>query len=413
MAAAHRIAYGAHPMPFDRARRNVLLLALCQALFMTTTSAVVTMIALVGNMLAEDKSLTTLPIALQFAATMITTLPASFYMKRVGRQLGFITGAGIACVGCVVCAWAIFERSFPLFCAGAMFMGSFNAFAQYFRFAAAEVADSAFRAKAISLVLAGGVVAAVTGPNLARFTKDLFEPVTYAGTYVSLVTVFLAIIVTMLFIRIPRPSAAEQRETGRPLKEIARQPVFLVAVLAATAAYSTMALLMTVAPLAMAECNFGFSDSAWVIQGHILGMFVPSFFTGHLIHRFGVLNVMIVGAAMFVATIAIDLAGIDFLNFFAGMTLVGVGWNFLFIGSTTLLIQTHTAAERAKVQGFNDFLIWSSVMVAVFASGALQTGLGWTFVNVGVMPVVAVALVLTLWLRFSGRKLVVTASPAE
>jgi hypothetical protein len=142
-------------------------------------------------------------------------------------------------------------------------------------------------------------------------------------------------------------------------------------------------------------------------------MFVPSFFTGHLIHRFGVLNVMIVGAVMFVATIAIDLAGIDFLNFFAGMTLVGVGWNFLFIGATTLLTQTHTPAERAKVQGFNDFLIWSSVMVAVFASGALQTGLGWTFVNVGVMPVVAVALVLTLWLRFSGRKLVVAASPAQ
>ena len=376
---------------------------------MTTTSAIVTMIALVGNMLAEDKALTTLPIALQFAATMITTLPASFYMKRVGRQLGFITGAGIACVGALVCAYAIFERSFTLFCAGAMLMGSFNAFAQYFRFAAAEAADEHFRAKAISLVLAGGLVAAVTGPNLARFTKDLFEPVAYAGTYVSLVTIFLAIIVTALFIRLPRPTAAERRETGRPLREIARQPVFLVAVLAATAAYSTMALLMTVAPLAMAECNFTFSDSAWVIQGHILGMFAPSFFTGHLITRFGVLNVMIAGAAMFVATLAIDLAGIDFLNFFVGMTLVGVGWNFLFIGGTTLLTQTHTPAERAKVQGFNDFLIWSSVMVSVLASGALQTGLGWTFVNVGVIPLVVLALGLTLWLRFSSRKLAIAA----
>lgn len=228
----------------------------------------------------------------------------------------------------------------------------------------------------------------------------------YAGTYVSLVTIYLVIVATMLFIQMPRPTAAERRETGRPLKEIARQPVFIVAVLASTAAYSTMSLLMTVAPLAMKECDFTFSDSAWVIQGHILGMFVPSFFTGHLINRFGVLNVMLAGASMFVVTIALDLSGVDFLNFFAGMTLVGVGWNFLFIGGTTLLTQTHTPAERAKVQGFNDFLIWSSVMLAVFASGALQAGLGWTFVNVGVMPVVTVALGLTIWLRFGGRKLV-------
>ena len=390
-------------MPIDRARRNVLLLAVCQALSMTTISAIFIIIALVGNMLAEDKTLTTLPVALQFASAMVTTLPASFYMKRVGRQLGFITGAGIACVGALVCAWAVFDRSFPLFCLGAALVGCFNAFAQYFRFAAAEAADERFRAKAISLVLAGGVVAAVTGPNLAIFTKDLFAPVDYAGTYIALATVFLAIIVTMLFIRMPRPTKAERRGTGRPLMEIARQPVFIVAALAATASYLAMTILMTVAPLAMAECNFTFSDSAWVMQGHILGMFAPSFFTGHLINRFGVLNVMLAGAVLFIATLAVDLAGIDFMNFFLGMTLMGVGWNFLFVGGTTLLTQTHTLAERAKVQGFNDFLIWTSVMLAAFASGALQTGLGWTFVNFGVIPVVAVALCLIVWLKLSGR----------
>jgi predicted MFS family arabinose efflux permease len=396
-------------MPSDNARRNVFLLALCQALFMTTTSAVVTMVALIGNMLAEDKTLTTLPIALQFASTMATTVPASFYMKRVGRQIGFVTGATIGCIGALIGAYAIFMNSFSLFCFGAMCFGSFSAFAQYFRFAAAEAADEHFRAKAISLVLAGGVVAAVTGPNLARLTKDLFEPVVYAGTYVSLVVVYLLIVIAALSLRMPERTAAEQRERGRPLREIARQPMFIVAVLAATAAYSTMSLLMTVVPLAMKECDFTFSDSAWVIQGHILGMFVPSFFTGHLINRFGVLNVMLAGAVLFVATLAIDLAGVAFVNFFVGMTMVGVGWNFLFIGGTTLLTQTHAPSERAKVQGLNDFMIWSSVMLGVFASGALQADLGWTFVNVGSMPVVGLALGLTLWLKLSGRKFAPTA----
>lgn len=392
-------------MPFDRTRRSVLLLAVCQALHGTSIGATFIAIALVGNTLADDKSLMTLPVALQFVAAMATTLPASFYMRRVGRRLGFITGAAFACVGALVCTYAILERSFVLFCLGAAVLGSFNAFAQYLRFAAADAADKDFRAKAISLVLAGGVVAAVAGPLLARLTNDLFAPVQYAGIYLSLAALFLLIAALMPFIEIPRLSPAERRETGRPLREIARQPVFLVAALAATAAYSTMMILMTVAPMAMAECGFTFADSAWMMQWHSLGMFAPSFFTGHLIERFGVLNVMLCGALLFAATLAIDLAGVALHHFFVGMALLGIGWNFLFVGGTTLLTQTHTPAEAAKVQGFNDFLMWSSVTLAVLASGALQTDLGWTFVNIGVMPVVALALAVTLWLKFSGRKL--------
>jgi MFS family permease len=396
-------------MSFDRTRRSVLLLAVCQALYGTSISATSIAVALVGNTLAGDKSLITLPMALQFVAAMATTLPASFYMRRVGRRVGFVTGAGIACVGALVSAQAIFDRSFVLFCLGAVLLGVFNAFAQYIRFAAADAADKDFRAKAISLVLAGGVIAAVTGPLLARLTNDLFAPVQYAGIYLGLAAVFLMFIALMPFIDIPRLSKAERRETGRPLMEIARQPMFLVAALAATAAYSTMMLLMTVAPLAMAECNFTFADSAWMMQWHSLGMFAPSFFTGHLIQRFGVYNVMLCGALLFVATLAIDLAGVELHHFFVGMALLGIGWNFLFVGGTTLLTRTHTPAEAAKVQGFNDFLIWTSVTAAVLASGALQAGLGWTFVNVGVMPVVALALAVTLRLRFGGRKFV----PAE
>jgi MFS family permease len=390
-----------------RAHRSVLLLAICQALYMTSIAATSIAVALVGNTLAEDKSLTTLPVSLQFLAAMATALPASFFMRRIGRQRGFITGAAIGCIGALICTYAIFEGSFALFCLGSAVLGSFSGFAQYLRFAAAEAADLDFRAKAISLVMAGGVVAAVTGPGLARLANDWFAPVLYAGIYLSTVVLFLLIIALMAFARLPRLSAAERRESGRPLKEIARQPMFLVAVVAATAAYATMMLLMTVAPLAMAECNFTFTHSTWMMLGHMLGMFAPSFFTGHLIKRFGVLNVMLVGAVLLAITLGIDLAGVSLMNFYVGMTLLGVGWNFLFIGGTTLITQTHTPAEAAKVQGLNDFLIWTSVTVAVLASGALQVGLGWTFVNIGVVPAIAAALVLTVWLKLRGQRLVV------
>ncbi|MGE3934536.1 MAG: MFS transporter [Rhodospirillaceae bacterium] len=396
-------------MPLDRSRRDVLLLAAAQALYMTSIGATFIVIALVGNVLAEDKSLSTVPVALHFAAAMVTTMPASFYMKRVGRQAGFMTGAVAAALGAIVCAHAIFTGSFVLFCVGTALVGTFNGFAQYLRFAAADAADAAFRPRAISLVIAGGVVAAVTGPYLARVTKDWFAPIEFAGAYVSIAVLFLAIVVLMLFVRIPRLTAAERRVVGRPLRQIAAQPEFLVAALAATAAYATMMLLMTVAPLAMIACGLTFADSASMMLVHMLGMFAPSFVTGHLIKRFGVLDVMLAGAVLFVATLAVDLAGLTLGHFLVGMTLLGIGWNFLFVGGTTMLTQTHTPAEAAKVQGFNDFLIWSSVTLAVLLSGVLQTGLGWSYVNLGVVPVVAVALGLTAWLRFAGRRL----RPAE
>lgn len=367
---------------------------------MTTTSAVVTMGALVGNLLAVDKTLTTLPIALQFVSTMATTLPASFYMRRFGRRVGFTTGALIGVLGALINTYAIFAGDFVLFCLGSMCLGSFSSFAQYFRFAAAEVADMDYRSRAISLVLAGGVVAALTGPNLALLTMDLFSPVLYAGTYISLVSVYILVIVAAAFTRIPRPTAAQRAGHCRPIGELMRQPTFVVAVLAATSAYAAMSLLMTVTPLAMAECDFTFADSALVIQGHILGMFLPSFFTGHLIARFGVLNVMLAGALILVGCITLSLSGVQFAHFIVSLTLLGIGWNFMFVGGTTLLTQVHTEAEKAKVQGLNDFLVWGSVTVGVFASGALQTSLGWTYVNLGCLPLILLALGLTLWLRF-------------
>lgn len=396
-------------MPANQSRRDILLLATAQALYMTTIGANFIVVALAGNTLAIDKSLSTLPVALFFGAAMLMALPAAFFMRRFGRQLGFVVGATVAGTGALVCAYGIFAQSFVLFCAGSAMIGSFNAFAQFLRFAASEIAGPEYRSRAISLVLAGGVVAAVTGPYLARLTNEWFAPVLYAGAYVSFALMYLMIIAILLVVHLPRLTTAERREAGRPLRVIALQPEFLVAALAATAAYATMMLLMTVAPLAMIECGLTFADTATMMLVHMLGMFGPSFVTGHLIKRFGVLDVMLVGALLLVANIAVNFMGVELGHFLVGMTLLGIGWNFLFIGGTTLLTQTHTPSEGAKVQGFNDFLIWSSVTLAVLASGMLQAGLGWWFVNLGVIPVVAAALGLTLWLRFGRRRFM----PAE
>jgi predicted MFS family arabinose efflux permease len=386
-------------MTMPRTRRNVILLAACQALFMTTTSAMITSIALVGFTLAEDKVLSTIPVAFQFGATMAMAIPASLYMKRVGRQLGFITGSLIGAGGGVVATLAVLYGDFWLFCIGCLIIGGHNGFAQYFRFAAADVADVTYRSRAISLVLAGGVVASVTGPTLAQFTSDLFDPVLYAGTFAAVVAVYLSIMIVMLFVRIPTPTALERSGSGRPIGEIMRQPKVVVAVLGSVVGYLVMSFLMTVTPLAMAECNFSFADSAMVIQFHILGMFAPSFITGHLINRYGVTNVMLAGALMEVGCVAINISGVGFANFAVALTLVGVGWNFLFIGGTTLLTECYTPAEKAKTQGVNDFCVWGAVTIGALLSGASNHAFGWTVINYGVAPLILLALAGILWLK--------------
>jgi predicted MFS family arabinose efflux permease len=381
-------------------RRNVILLAICQALFMTSSSAVGAMGVLVGYELAVDKSLATLPLAFQFGAMMLVTIPASIYMKWVGRRIGFLTGALIGATGAVIAVMAIFNSNFWLFCIALIFLGSFNGISQYFRFAAADASDLAFRSRAISLVMAGGVVAAVTGPNLAVFTKDLFETVEFAGTFVSLIAVCATVFIVVLFIRIPKPTAEERHDTGRPLSRIVRQPTFVVAILGAAISYVVMAFLMTITPLAMSHHHFGFGDSAIVIQAHIVGMFLPSFFTGSLIARYGVTNIMICGALLLAAAVAINVSGLAFLYFFSGLVLLGVGWNFLFIGATTLLTDCYTPAEKAKTQGLNDFIVFGSVSVGALISGMTHAAFGWTAINLGIAPLILVTLGATLWLKY-------------
>lgn len=386
-------------MSLDRPTRNVLLLALCQGLAMTGNAVVMTVSALAGYMLAEDKSLATLPLALQFTATMAATIPASLLMKRIGRRAGFSLGVLVAAAGGAVSSFAIFTANFPLFCLGAAIYGGFNGFALFYRFAAADTASDAFRGKAISLVVTGGVLAAFAGPELAIWSRGWFEPTVFAGCYAAIVGLALAALLLLQLIEIPRPAPEERRQGGRPLGTIMRQPEFVVAALGGMIGYGAMSLVMTATPLAMQAHALDFGDTAFVIQWHILGMFAPGFVTGHLIHRFGVLNVMLAGVAFAVGCVAVNLTGVGILQFWLALVLLGVGWNFLFVGSTTLLTECYTPAEKAKTQAINDFLVFGAVALCSFSSGALQYGFGWQAVNLGVVAPLLVTATATLWLK--------------
>ena len=257
-----------------------------------------------------------------------------------------------------------------------MLIGSFQGFAILYRYAAADTASEAFRPRAISLVLAGGVVAALAGPELAKWSHDLLDQIPFAGTFVVIAVVQSISWIFLIFVRIPTPTAAERATSGRPIGVIVRQPVFMVAILGAMIGYGTMTFLMTATPLAMVACGFHFEDAAFVIQWHAVGMFLPSFFTGSLIQRFGVIRVMLTGAFAYLACIAINVSGIELLQFFSGLVLLGIGWNFLFIGGTTLLTQAYRPEEKAKVQGLGDFLVFTSSTIAAFSSGAMNHAYG-------------------------------------
>lgn len=391
------------------ARRNIFLLAVCQALFVTSNAVVITTSALAGQAIAPVSGLATLPIGLQFVATMATTMPASFLMKQIGRQGGFMAGAALAVAAGVLGWFAIMRADFQLFCLAGVLYGGFMGFAQYYRFAAADAASDAFRSRAISYVLAGGVVAAVAGPELAKATNALFAPTLFAGCYLAIAALGLATIGILALVDIPRPDAAERRHAGRPLGEIARQPRFVVALTAGMVSYGAMVLVMTATPLAMVACAFGFADTAFVIQWHALGMFAPSFVTGRLIDRFGALRVITAGCGLILACVAINLSGVELVQFWAALLLLGVGWNFMFVGATSLLTTTYHPAEKAKVQALNDLSVFSTVAVASLSSGALQHWIGWDAVNLAVVLPLVAALGLTLWLQ---RRLARDAAPS-
>ena len=379
-------------------RRNVLILATCQGLAMSGASMLIAVSALAGQMLAPDSILATLPLGMQFVATTCTTIPASLFMARVGRRIGFTFGQSVGVAGGALGAYAIYTGAFWLFVAASMLIGVHNAFWQYYRFASADVATEEFRPRAISYVMAGGVAAAFLGPQLAKWTAQ-FSVATFSATCAALIGLSFVTILLLQFTRIPRPAPPSLKGEGRPIAEIMRTPVFIVAAMSSTVGYGIMNLLMTSTPLAMRFCGFAFNDAATVIQWHVVGMFLPSFFTGHLIRRFGVVTIIAAGAALQAGAIITGLSGVEFLNFWGGLIMLGLGWNFMFIGGTTLLTEGYTTTERAKTQAAHDFIVFSMVAVTAFASGLLHETLGWVAINLIATVPVSAAFLAVIWYR--------------
>jgi MFS family permease len=382
--------------------RNVLLLAACQAMLLTNNSTLIAINALAGLALAPAPLLATLPVTCWVLGSALTTVPASFYMKRVGRRAGLIRGAGVGIIGALACATAVWLQNFWLLCAGTLVWGTYNAFGQYYRFAAAEVASVDFRATAISLVLAGGLVGGILGPTTSRYTVDLLDA-KFMGAYLALILFALIAIALLRLVEVPNPAAEERATSGRPMHEIARQPKFMVAVLSGAVGYGVMNLLMTSTPIAMGACGHPFGDAAFVISSHVVAMFAPSFVTGALIKRFGVLPVMFVGALLNGGAIATAVSGISVQHFWLSLVLLGVGWNLLYVGATALLTETYRPEERAKAQGANEFAIFVMMLVSSLSSGMIVTGAGWELLNLAaLLPLGAVVLVIP-WLAIALR----------
>ena len=393
-------------MLLDIEKRNVLILAGTQALFQTVSVMVITLSGVVGWMLAVDKSLATLPIAMMMVATAATMIPASLFMQRFGRKAGFLLGASLGTIAGLLAAIAIWRESFSLFVAANMLVGSYQAFAQYYRFAAAEAASAEFKSRAISWVIAGGVIAAVAGPTLVRYTQNI-GTVPSALTYLTMVALGIMAMVLLSRLALPPESATEIHGPARALPAIMRQPIFLTALAGSAIGTAVMLLVMTATPLAMQTCGFPIGDAATVIQWHVLGMFAPSFFTGNLIRRFGVLTIMSVGVVLLAGNVAIALSGIEYLHFLSGLILLGVGWNFLFVGGTTLLTEAYRPSERAKVQAAHDFLMYAAITVATFSSGSLLNHFGWQSVNLAVLPFLLIALLMIIALGVHRKRTVV------
>lgn len=380
-----------------KARRNAMILAASQAIFGATSTALVVTSGLVGSTLAPTAAWATLPMALSIVGTALTTFPISLMMRRVGRRTGFVLCALAGAAGAFVGAYAIFQRSFELFLIGCLITGIYQASASYYRFAAADTASPAFRPKAISWVMTGGIVAALVGTFMVMATTNLFAPVTFAGTWVAMGLLALVGAVILLFIDIPL-TQKHDAPSGRPLGVIARQPRYIVAAMTAMLAFGIMVLVMTATPVAMLGCGFSVKDSSWVIQWHALAMFVPSFFTGSLIQRFSAEKISAIGMLLLVGAAVSGLLGIHFENFAIGLVLLGLGWNFGYIGGTTMLTETYEPEEKNKAQGLNDFLVFTTTAITSLMAGKLLAWFGWEGVNYAVFPMVVLALVMIVWL---------------
>jgi len=378
--------------------RNLWLLALCQGLFLTNNVTFIAINGLVGLSLAPFGWMATLPVMGYVVGGALSTPLVAKTQARFGRRASFQIGLAVAAFSAMLGAWAVIEHQFWVLVAATVIAGYYSANGQLYRFAAAELALPAFREKAVSLVLAGGLIGAVAGPNLAARSRSLLE-VPFAGAYIALAIVALAAMALMALIKFPEVIAPKgPQNQGRSLGTIMRQPVFAVACISAALSYGVMNLLMAATPLAMQQCGLGFDDAALVLEWHVIGMFAPGFFTGHLIKRFGTLTIMGVGALLNLLCIAVALTGVELHQFVISLFLLGVGWNFLFTGSTTLSLGAYRPEEKDRAQAAINFCVFAVMALTSFASGALVTTQGWTLLNLGsLFPVVLTTMVLA-WL---------------
>jgi len=378
--------------------RHIALLSMAQGLFMTNNITFIAINGLVGLSLAPVAWMATLPVMGYVVGGALSTGLVAKSQQRFGRKGSFQLGLLVALLSAGLGAWAVLSQSFWLLVIATFVAGYYSANGQLYRFAAAELCASDYREKAVSLVMAGGLMGAIIGPNLAIQTKDL-AGMPFAGAYMALVAIALLSMGVMSFITFPPPPASSESEgLGRPLNAIMSQPVFVVSAMAAALGYGVMNLLMAATPLAMQVCSFPFEDTAWVLQWHVIGMFAPGFFTGHLIKKFGALPIMGLGVLLNLACIGIALSGEDLHQFLGALFLLGVGWNFLFTGSTTLSMKAYTAEEKNKAQAAINFFVFATMAVTSFASGALVTTQGWAWLNWGsLVPVLIIGAGL-LWL---------------
>ncbi len=377
--------------------RNVALLSAAQAFLFTNNVTLIALNGLVGYQLAADKSFATLPVTTQVIGSALFALPASHLMQRIGRRAGFLVGTLCGLIGGAIATYGVYAHSMALLCLGTFILGIYGAFGQFYRFAAADTATPNFKANAISLVVAGGLVGGILGPALSIWTRHLAE-IEFLASYASLMVFCLLTALLLSQLRIPAVAVSASAAPPRRMSEIAMQPVFIVAVTSSALGYGVMNLLMTATPLAMGMCGYPYNDAATVISAHVIAMFAPSFFTGSLIQRFGVLKIMLAGVALMGVCLAVSLSGISVAHFWWSLVLLGVGWNFMFVGGSTLLTECYLSQEKAKAQGFHDLLVFCTTATSSLASGLLLKANGWVILNYVAMPFLLIAMLAMLWL---------------
>ncbi len=377
--------------------RNLWLLALCQGLFLTNNVTFIAINGLVGLSLAPFGWMATLPVMGYVIGGALSTPLVARTQQHFGRKVSFQMGLAVAFASAILCAYAAVTRDFWLLCAATVVAGYYNANANLYRFAAAELAAKEWREKAVSLVMAGGLIGAVAGPNLATYTRTL-TAMPFVGAYLALAGVALLSYIAMLPITFEPHVPSKANTGGRALSVLMRQPVFIVAATTGALSYGVMNLLMAATPIAMQQCGLPFSDAAFVLEWHVIGMFAPGFFTGHLIKRFGALLIMGLGALLYALCIAVALSGTDLHQFWLALLLLGVGWNFLFTGSTTLSLQTYSSEEKDRAQGALNFFVFATLALSSLASGVLVTTSGWAWLNYGSIAPIAVIFAALAWL---------------